>query len=109
MVSLNVRIDDETLERARLRALREGSSIAAVVGRCLDVYGQTAAPAAGATGDPGAHPVGDPGDDSQPTGQRAALDALLALSVRCASGSAGRRWTRDDLHDRTGLVADGAA
>ncbi|TDD71978.1 toxin-antitoxin system HicB family antitoxin [Jiangella aurantiaca] len=77
MVNLTLKIDDELLRRARIRALEQGTSVNAVVRRHLEEF----------TG-------GDPRDQ----GLRRFLD--LAGETRTGSGPEGRAWRRDDLYDR---------
>lgn len=77
MANLTVTIDAELLRRARIRALQQGESVNSLVRDYLVSYAE-----------------GDRTDD--------ALGELLALSRSATSGSGsdGRRWTREQLHDR---------
>jgi hypothetical protein len=80
MANLTITIDERLLKQARMRALEDGTSVNAILRTYLERY-------AGA-------------DD--------AVDALggfgrLARASRATSGPGGRTWTRDELHDRTGL------
>ena len=77
MSNLTLAIDDDLLQRARIRALRNGTSVNALVREYLSDY---------------AH-----GSDAQ-----TALDEVIAsASARAgSSGSDERSWTRDDLHHR---------
>lgn len=77
MANLTVTIDDDVLLRARRRALDHGTSVNALVRDYLQSF------------------VG--ADDTVDAGR-----ALVAISHRASasSGSHGRRWTRDDAHDR---------
>ena len=79
MANLTISVDDEVLKRARIRALEENSSVNAVLGRYLEEYAQTA---------------------ELKLRRNEALDALVALAKTCQAGRQGRRWTRDELHDR---------
>jgi plasmid stability protein len=74
--NVTITIDDEVLQRARLRALQQGTSVNAVVRETLEAY-------AGAA-------------DSRTR----AIERLLEISRRSRSRRGRRRWTRDDLHDR---------
>lgn len=76
MANLTVVIDSETLKRARMRALDEGTSVNAVVRTYLADY------------------VGMKAE------QEKAIQDLLRLSRRAKAGRGHRRWTRDDLHQR---------
>lgn len=77
MANLTVAIDDDLLHRARLRAVSQRTSVNAVVRRLLEAY-------AGA-------------EEREQAWQR-----LVQLSETTSSGSGpgGRRWTRDELHER---------
>jgi hypothetical protein len=78
MANLTIAIDKETLRKARLRALKEGSSVNKLLREFLESY-------AGARRD-----------------QLAALQDLLELAKSTKSGHVGKRWTRDELYDRRG-------
>ena len=77
MANLTLTIDDDVLLRARRRALEHGTSVNALVREYLESF------------------VG--ADDTVDAGR-----ALVALAERASgsSGSRGRRWTRDDVHER---------
>lgn len=77
MANLTLVVDDEVLERARIRALRSGTSVNALVRGYLTVFA---------------------GDSAAVEGTR----AFLALAERssAASGPGGRRWTRESAHER---------
>jgi hypothetical protein len=77
MTNLTLAIDEGILLRARLRALRERTSVNAVVRAFVTNY-------AAQDGDGGA------------------MNWLLALADQstASSGPDGRTWTRDDAHDR---------
>jgi hypothetical protein len=75
MANLTVVIESETLKRARMRALEEGTSVNAVVRDYLADYAGTA------------H-------------KEKAINDLLRLSRRAKTRRGSRRWTRDDLHRR---------
>ena len=80
MANVTVSIDAQLLRRARVRAAEDGTSVNAVIAEYLERY------------------VG--ADDAA-----AALADVLELAAASDSGSgpAGRRWRREDLHDRAGL------
>ena len=76
MANLTITVDDEILHRARLRALEQNTSENRLLRDYLDAFA-----AAGATWDQ-------------------ATDEILRLSSEARSGRGGRRWTRDELHER---------
>ena len=80
MANLTIAIEDRLLRQARMRALEDGTSVNALLRAYLERY-------AG---------IGD-------TGEALSGFALLARQSRATSGSRGRTWTRDGLHDRTDL------
>lgn len=75
--NLTLAIDADLLQRARIRAVREGRSVNAVVRDYLSAYA-------------GSDEVAD------------ARQHLVELSRNSSAGSGrtGRGWTRDDLHER---------
>lgn len=74
--NLTLAIDDETLRKARIRALEQGTSVNAVVRNYLQIYA---------------------GIDQH----RGVLGGLVDLANSFDSGAnaAGRSWRRDDLYD----------
>jgi hypothetical protein len=81
MTNLTITVDEQTLKRARMRALEEGTSVNAVLREYLESY-------AGVSRE-----------------QREALQRILESSRESTSGSGlgGRTWTREELYDREGL------
>jgi plasmid stability protein len=77
MSNLTISIDDEALRRARLRAMQQGTSLNAVLREFLEAYA-------------GVRPE-----------QENALREILNQSKMAGSRSGGRRWTRDELHERS--------
>jgi plasmid stability protein len=77
MPNLTLAIDEETLRRARIRALERGTSVNAVVREFLERFAE---------------------DESR----RLALEEFLELAEASAasSGREGRAWRREDLYDR---------
>ena len=75
-MNLTIVVDDDTLKRARIRAIQENTSVNAVVRKYLTAYAAA---------------------DRRRT---EACERLLALSQSCDSGRGGAKWTRDDLHER---------
>ena len=75
MANLTVTIDDETLKRARIRALELGTSVNRLLAKYLEAFAS---------------------DD-----QRKTIEGILELSetVDASSGPAGRTWTRDQLYE----------
>jgi hypothetical protein len=76
MANLTIVIEGDTLKRARLRALEEGTSVNAVVRDYLADYAGMKAR------------------------KEQAINDLLRLSQSTNSRRGRRRWTRDDLHRR---------
>lgn len=77
MANLTISIDEETLRKARIRALQQGTSINALLREYLTVYCA--------------------GDHIHAT-TRAVLEH--AERHPAGSGSRGRKWTREDLYER---------
>ena len=73
MANLTITVDDATLKRARIRALRRNESVNAYLAEVLRRYAD---------------------EDIAP------VDRIIALADAAAAGSqgSGRAWTRDDLH-----------
>ena len=69
-------VDDETLKRARIRAIQENTSVNAVVRGYLREY-------AGVN-----------------RRRSEACESLITLSQSCNSRRGGAQWTRDDVHER---------
>lgn len=76
MANVTIVLNDDLLRKARVRAAERGTSVNAVL---RDLLGEW---------------VGGPGDRQE------AIDRLLNRSQRARSARTGRRWTRDELHDR---------
>lgn len=76
MTNLTITVDAATLKRARIRALHQGTSVNMILRDYLATYA-------------GAH-----------SRRAEALKTILELSEASASSSGGRRWTRDELHER---------
>lgn len=77
MANLTITIDDELLKRARLRALERNTSVNALLREYLETFA---------------------GEESGMVTRR--RFAAFARRAKTASGSKGRTWSRDDLHDR---------
>ncbi len=76
MSNLTIQIDREVLRYARLRALKEGTSVNAVLREYLENYA-------------GVH-----------NKRLEAAADLLGLAKKTQSRSGGHRWRRDELHQR---------
>lgn len=76
MANLTVVIESDTLKRARIRALEEGTSVNAVVRDYLVDYAGIKAK------------------------KDEAINDLLRLSQSAKTRRGNRRWTREDLHQR---------
>lgn len=77
MSNLTITVDDETLRRARMKALAQGTSVNALLRAYLEAY-------AGGN-----------------TAQMQAVERLMSLSRAASSRAGGARWTRDELHERS--------
>ena len=76
MANVTIVIDDNLLQRARVKAAQLGTSVNAVLRTQLQAW------------------LGGPDARSR------AIADLLARSGRARSGRGGRTWTRDELHER---------
>lgn len=76
MANLTITVDEDVLKQARLRALREGTSVNRLLRERLQDYVE---------------------DDRR---RRKAVRAILRLSRSAQSGSGGRRVRREDVYDR---------
>jgi hypothetical protein len=77
-VHLTIALEETVLERAGLKARQQGTSVDEVLRSYLESYA-----------------------DTQQEGDRQeAVRTLLDLSSKAQSGSGGRKWTRDELHER---------
>jgi hypothetical protein len=74
MANLTITVDEELLKRARLRALREGTSVNRLLRERLESYVR---------------------DEQR---RRRAIRDLLRLSRSAVSGSGGRRVRREDVY-----------
>jgi hypothetical protein len=76
MANLTITVDEEVLKKARMRALAQGTSVNAILAEYLEAYAD------------------------QQARQQEATRSLLTMSRKATSGRGGRRWTRDELHER---------
>lgn len=78
MANLTITIDDDLLKRARIRALEQGTSVNALLRDYLTSYA------------------------GQEEVQRALTELIdMARRSPSRSGKGGRRWTREELHERS--------
>jgi hypothetical protein len=75
-MNLTITVDDEVLKCARIRALKENTSVNRVLRDYLETYA---------------------GVKWQ---RREAVDGLLRLSAESRARRGDARWTRDELHER---------
>ncbi|WP_436700872.1 hypothetical protein [Nocardioides sp. BYT-33-1] len=84
MANLTITVDEETLKRARIRAIERGESVNQYLAERLREYA---------------------GLDDVRHRRRAAAERFVALSRDLAGTSEGRGWTREELYeDRTGTA-----
>jgi hypothetical protein len=76
MTKLTIAMDERVLERARSKASQQGTSLDALVRTYVETYAS--------------------GEEDR----EQAVKDLLDLSRKTQGGSGGRRWTRDELHER---------
>jgi predicted transcriptional regulator len=74
MANLTIKVDDETLRRARIKALQEGTSVSRVLANYLDHFVE---------------------GDLQQSGWAAFLASARSTT---AASEHGRDWTRDELY-----------
>jgi plasmid stability protein len=77
MANLTITIDDELLKRARLRALERNTSVNALLREYLTAFAEAGS-----------------------TVVARKRFAAIARAANSGSGSKGRSWSRDDLHER---------
>ena len=77
MANLTITIGEDILKKARMRALDEGTSVNALLREYLEEY-------------TGAHRK-----------HETVVAEILKLSKKSKSRRGSRRWTRDELHDRS--------
>lgn len=76
MANLTITVDEESLKKARIRALEEGTSVNALLRNFVESY-------AGAQ-----------------RARQKAVREILTLSRKSRSRRGGRAWSRDELHER---------
>ena len=79
MANLTIYVDSEVLKLARIRALKENTSVNAILSRYLEEYAQS--------------------DDAKREKKRA-LERLLKFAAKHPIDRGRRRWKREELYDR---------
>jgi hypothetical protein len=79
MANLTINVDSDVLKRARIRALKENTSVNAVLGRYLKKYARL---------------------DEAKRERKGAVERLLNFAAEHPIDRGGRRWRREDLYDR---------
>jgi hypothetical protein len=80
VANLTIVVDEEVLKRARVRALEQGTSVNSVLAERLRAYAGELRTQASAT--------------------LALIDLARSLPRKGTRRRAGRRWSRDELHER---------
>jgi len=76
MANLTISLDDQLLKRARIKAAELETSVNAVLREYLEEWTQRTAD------------------------RKRAIDAFIEAAKRSQASSEGRKWTRDELHER---------
>jgi hypothetical protein len=76
MAKLTITVDERLLNKARIKALEQGTSVNALLRSFLEQYVRDA------------------------DARKKAIDDILALSRSSRAARSGKRWTRDQLHER---------
>lgn len=110
MANLTITVDEETLKRARIKAIEQGTSVNRVLGRYLAVYagdapdrdaGREAAERGASTDAPErAAFTFDRGDEAERKRRLEAFERHVAMAKEAGARSGGITWTREDLYDR---------
>lgn len=77
MANLTITVNDDSLKKARIRALQEGTSVNALLQEYLDSYSGVR------------------------RAQQDAVERILMMSRQSKSRRGGRNWSRDELHERS--------
>ncbi|MEM7019610.1 MAG: hypothetical protein AAF512_20025 [Pseudomonadota bacterium] len=77
MANLTITIEDRLLQKARLRALEQGTSVNALLRDYLERYA------------------------GEPEPYRQATEQILQLASSTEASGEGQRWTRDSLYERS--------
>jgi plasmid stability protein len=76
MANLTIALDDDLLQKARVRAAELGTSVNAVLRDYLEEW------------------------TARKEARRRAIESFVEASRRSKASSGGRKWTRDELHER---------
>lgn len=76
MANLTIALDDDLLQKARVRAAELGTSVNAVLRDYLEEW------------------------TARKEARRRAIESFVEASRRSKTSSGGRKWTRDELHER---------
>lgn len=76
MANLTITVNDDSLKKARIRALQEGTSVNALLQEYLDSYSGVR------------------------RAQQDAVEKILTVSRQSKSRRGGRNWSRDELYER---------
>ncbi len=79
MANLTISINDDVLKRARIRALEENTSVNAVLAKYLEEYARL---------------------EEVRRSRQKALKRLLRIADAHSIDRGGRRWNREELHER---------
>jgi hypothetical protein len=79
MANLTISVEGDILKRARIRAIEQDTSVNKVLASYLEQYARA--------------------DDLQ-RDRLQTVERIIALADEAGAGSEGRRWTRDELHER---------
>jgi hypothetical protein len=82
MARLTIRVDPETLKRAGIKALEQGTSVNALLREYLDSYVDS---------------------DVDRERRRQALEHAFEIAKKAGARSGGITWTREDLYDREAM------
>ncbi len=111
MANLTITVDPETLKRARIKAIEQGTSVNKVLGEYLAVYASE--PANGrsreeevASDEPATATertpfVFDPMDEAKRNNLLERFERHVAMAREAGVRSGGITWTREDLYDRS--------
>jgi hypothetical protein len=78
MANLTINVDPDVLKLARIRALKENTSVNAILSRYLEEYAQL---------------------DEVKQERKKAMERLLNFAAKHPIDRGGRRWKRDELYD----------
>ncbi len=114
MANLTITVDPETLKRARIKAIEQGTSVNKVLGEYLAVYASEPAngrsraeavaadePATLGSATERTPFVFDPMDEAKRNNLLERFARHVAMAREAGVRSGGITWTREDLYDRT--------